>query len=790
MDERTLRQLEFNEVKARAAEHASTNAGKEAVLGLAPSGDAGEVSRGLARTAEALDIIHARGSAPFGGIRDIRGHVERAGRAGLLNPAELLEVAGTARAGRQLRRFIEAQAAPLLLETASRIGSFTELEDKVDHAITSEGDVADDATPELARLRRTIRTLQGRIRDKLESLVRSPEYAKVLQEPIITIRRDRYVVPVRQEARQQLPGIVHDQSASGATLFVEPLAVVNLGNDLRQLELKEAAEEEAVLRHLTALVAAVAGPLAESVAALAELDAVFAKARYGEEIKGTIPILNQRGYLSFEAGRHPLLTGEVVPVDVNLGKAFDTLVLTGPNTGGKTVTLKTIGLFALMTQAGIPLPATRGCEMTVFADVACDIGDEQSIQQSLSTFSSHMRNVVAIAARAAPGTLVLLDEIGAGTDPTEGAALAMALLEHFHASGALTVATTHYSELKTFAYTRPRVENACVEFDTESLRPTFRLLIGIPGRSNAMEISARLGLKGEIIDRARQFLTREEVQIDTLLGQIEADRVQLERERREAEVIRGEVARLRDQYAKARAELDARERETIERARSEAASLLRKVKLEAEAAGRELRRARTAESSAEAQRAIAEARRRLRAAAGDIAAEAWAGDPAQEPIDGPVPDRLVPGETVYLRHLRQKATVLAAPGADGDALVQAGILKLHVPLKEMTRIAAPASPRELPGAAGTMGTAKAQTFSPELDLRGETVEDALFRTEKYLDDAYLSGIRQVRLIHGKGTGALRRGVADFLKGHPQVASARLGAQGEGGDGVTIVELRE
>ncbi|MGE5561212.1 MAG: endonuclease MutS2 [Chloroflexota bacterium] len=791
MNERALRVLEYDRIRGMLADLATSERGKELAGELAPLLDYERIAALLAETSEARGVLRSPSPVPLGGIHDLRQLLLRCAAGSTLEPRELLDVADTIAGGRNLRIYLLERKLdfPRLAALAADIGTFADIETAINRAIDDHGEVRDDASPELAHVRRQQRIIAGRIKDKMESYIRSAETQKLLQDPIVTIREDRYVIPVKQEYRSQLPGIVHDQSSSGATLFIEPLAVVEMNNELRQLELRERDEIRRILRELTERIGRQAEQLRLMSETLATLDFAFARGKLSRDQNAVEPELNQSFALEIRKGRHPLLTGAVVPIDVTLGMDFDTLVITGPNTGGKTVTLKTIGLLTLMMMSGLHVPADHGTRLAVFEDIFCDIGDEQSISQSLSTFSSHMTNIVAVTKTASERSLVLLDELGAGTDPAEGAALAMSILEHLHAVGAKTVATTHYSELKTFAYTRERIENASVEFDVETLRPTYRLLIGMPGSSNAFEISHRLGLADEIIDRARSFLSRDDLRVDELIRQIEAKRISLEGELRQAEDDRRKIRSAKEQYDARMRDLAARERQTLERAQQQAIDVLTRARREAEDVIKEIRASASAGEVREREQAIQRARARLRTSRSEIIAEF--GQATE--VWGPVPEDLRPGESVEIKSLRQVGHVLSAPTADGQVLVQAGIMKIKVPIADLQRVSDPmvkAPVKRTAGEAGaTSGGATVETISPEVDLRGLTADDALFRLDKYLDDAYLAGLASVRIIHGKGTGALRQAVRSQLKAHPHVSGQRPGALSEGGDGVTVVELK-
>ncbi len=788
IEDKTLRALEFDKVRALLVGQASCSLGQAVAAELVPSDDVGVVRRWQAETTEARGILLGHSEVPLGGLHDVRPYLRQAEMGSVLTPPDFLAVADTIRASRRLKRFFadERVVAPVLGEMAAALGAFDRLDAEIRRVVTEQGEVADDASPELAKIRRTRRTLQARIRDRLESVIRSPEFSKYLQDPIITMRGERYVVPIKQEFRGHFGGVIHDQSSSGATLFIEPMAVVELNNDLRQAELKERDEVLRILRALTAALAGEATALGFSLDIMARLDFAFAKGKLSLAMEGSEPFLNATGRLEIVQGRHPLLRGDVVPIDVPLGKGFDTMVITGPNTGGKTVTLKTIGLLTLMAQAGLHVPAKDGTELAIFGKVFCDIGDEQSIEQSLSTFSSHLRNIIALLLEADGESLVLLDELGAGTDPTEGAALGMSILEHLHARGAKTAATTHYSELKAFAYTRPRVANASVEFDVETLRPTYRLMVGLPGRSNAFEIAQRLGLDPAIISRAREFISQEELRVEDLIVDMQTDKAMLERERHDAQLLRERAAQVTRDLERREAEARQKEREVLDRARQEAASLVGRVRREADEAMRQLKAAASAGDEKTRLRAIEDARTRLRELRSEVR-EKTAGP--EEPVpEGGGPEGLRPGELVYSFSLRQRAHVLEEP-ADGRVRIQVGVIRTTVPVSDLARVEDEERVAQRSNI-GKMATDKAQAISNELDLRGFKVDEALEAVEKYLDDAALAGLKKVFIIHGKGTGALRQAVGSYLRAHPAVKGTRFGDQHEGGDGVTVAELGE
>jgi len=789
MDKRTGEILEFDKIAQFLAARTATSFGRELAETLAPVTDIALIGEWQKETSEAKALLGYAPEVPFGGIKNLRPYLRRAAVGGALEPGELLDVADTLAGSRRLRDFLGAEETaerhPRLAGLASEIGVYNSVENGIRACINDYGEVVDAASEELGRLRRQVRTANSRIKERLDAFLHAAANQKMLQEPIVTLRGDRYVIPVKQEYRGQVPGIIHDQSASGATLFIEPLAVVEANNDLRQLLLKEKQEIQRILQELSGLVAARATEIGDNLAVLARLDLIFAKARYSYDLNGTEPALNTKGRLAIVQGRHPLLTGEVVPIDLTLGKRFDTLVITGPNTGGKTVTLKTVGLLTLMAQAGLHVPAGAGTELAVFRQIFCDIGDEQSIEQSLSTFSGHMRNIVRILREVSPGSLVLLDEVGAGTDPTEGAALAMSILEHLHAAGVKTVATTHYSELKAFAFTRDRVENASVEFDVDTLRPTYRLLLGLPGRSNAFEIAGRLGLPGALVDRARQLLRQEDVQVDEMLSSIGALEGRLQQEKTAAEALKQEATVLREQHAVKLAVLQKREKEIISRAQSEARTIVQLARSEAESIIKELRELSRQFPAGQQERVIRESRERLRQVRETVEATVGEVQPEEAPLP---PAEIKKGAAVFIKSLNQKGYILSGPDSAGAVEVQAGIMRVTVPAAELRRAAAEKEERSKAAGTGRLLLGKAETAASELDLRGLLVDEMLLKLDKYLDDALLAGLKQVTIIHGKGTGALRSAVQEYLAGNAHIASFRPGESGEGGMGVTVAYL--
>jgi DNA mismatch repair protein MutS2 len=801
MNPHTLRVLEYEQVRALLAEQISTDLGRERVAELAPLDDEKDIQPRLQETSEARRLIDVAGSLPLGGIHDVRHAVETAARDGLIEATALLDLADTIAAGRRLRGFLlkRAEEAPRLGEMGREIGDFERLEEEIRRAISPRGEVLDDASPTLARVRKEQRVYHGRMMERLHSYLRNSAYRDMIQDPVVTIRDDRYCIPIKAEYRSQFGGLVHDQSASGATVFMEPTAVVEFGNELRQLALKERQEVERILRELAGKVGRESIPLMGTLFTLSLVDFISAKAKLAFAMEATEPKLNRDGLVELWKARHPLLKGEVVPIDVRLGGEFTQLVITGPNTGGKTVTLKTVGLLALMAQSGLHIPANDGSTLPVFRGIYADIGDEQSIQQSLSTFSGHITNIARILKQVeitGRRSLVLLDEVGAGTDPTEGAALAKAILLHLWQKGVRTIGTTHYGELKEFAYSHEGIENASVEFDMETLRPTYRLLIGIPGSSNAFSIAARLGLPDEVIQSARGMLSDEEHTITDVIQKLTANQKATELDLARAAAAAKDVDALRQRYERDLRQLEADRRQTLERAKADAFEIVRSAKRQAEQLLEELRRQekeRRKQSGtfdpARARQEIQRLARQLSASLPEPESPTREERPAEpEPVavaDGA--PRV--GDTVLVAPFQQRGTLLSEPEG-GKAQVQVGAMRMTVPYANLRRVA-----ESRPVESGTTALAQRRmqmrsTLSAEIMLLGMRAEQALTALDEYMNDACMAGISPLRIVHGKGTGALKKAVWDYLQTHPHVGGFRLGEDGEGGGGVTVVQLKE
>ena len=786
MDPRVLKTLEFDKIRDGVTAHCTSVLGRSRISELVPSGDMAEVKALLEETDEALAIYRIRGNVPMGGLFDIRPYAKRAQAGGVLGAVELMETASSIRAGRILRQFLEAIGEdgeidiPLFLAKKEEMPVLTALEHEINACIDDNGKVVDSASSALRSIRQQLRAQEGRVRDKLEQYTRNN--AKMLSDSIVTIRNDRYVIPVKQEYRTHFGGIVHDQSSSGQTLFIEPDAVVQANNEIRRLKMKEHEEIERILRMLSEQVQGHSHELFILIRILGDMDAVLAKAKYGMAEKATIPSVNNDGYIRLVKARHPLIPREeAVTNTIEFGRETTAIVITGPNTGGKTVTLKTVGLCMLMAQAGLPIPVLEGSETAVFDKVFADIGDEQSIEQSLSTFSSHMVNIVGILERFDERSLVLFDELGSGTDPQEGAALAISILDEVHGRGARVMATTHYPELKAYGYNRPGVVNASVEFDVETLSPTYRLLIGVPGRSNAFEISQRLGLPEHIIRHAKTFTGENRHEVETMITSLEASRVQAEKDAEETARVRRESEALRSDLETRLSQYEAKKESLEEKAREKAKKIVEDARREAESVISELRAMRLNAGAQVKEHELIEAKKRLEGAA--------PAEPLHKKAKGKAKSlkhELQSGDEVKVISYGQKGTLIEK-AADGEWLVQIGILKMRIHETDLQWVK-PEKAKETVTVTNVRGRS-GDGVKLELDLRGERYEEAIRQTEKYIDDALLSNYPRVSIIHGKGTGALREGIQKYLRRHPRVKSYRFGEAGEGGYGVTIVELK-
>ena len=793
MNEKALRTLEYTKIIERLTELAGSSIGKELCRNLKPSSNLAEIEAAQKQTSDALSRIYQRGSISFSGVQDVRGSLKRLEIGGSLSALELLRIAK-------------------LLETTSRVKSFGRLEnsdrekDSLDdmfdglqplanlyheiyRRLLSEDEIADDASPALAKIRRSIRQTNDRVHTQLASLVNGSSRT-YLQDAVITMRNGRYCVPVKSEYKGQVPGMIHDQSSTGSTLFIEPMAIVKLNNELRELELQEQKAIEAVLAELSNMAAAENENIADNFRILTQLDFIFARAMLSKSYNGTEPIFNEKGHINIKKGRHPLLDKKsVVPIDIWLGKDFRLLVITGPNTGGKTVSLKTVGLFTLMGQAGLHIPAFDHSELSVFDEVFADIGDEQSIEQSLSTFSSHMTHTVSILKEATDRSLVLFDELGAGTDPTEGAALAIAILNELHSRGTCTMATTHYSELKVFALTTPGVENGCCEFSVETLRPTYRLLIGVPGKSNAFAISGKLGLPEHIIEDARSRISEQDESFEDLLSDLEHSRITIEKEQEELARYKAEAASLKAQLEKKQERLDSAKERILAEANEKAHTILREAKEYADETIKNFNKYGKAAgvSISDMERERTRLREKMNAAEKNMAKKTPAK--VKKAVD---PKALRVGDSVKVLSLNLKGTVSTLPDAKGNLFVQMGILRSQVNLRDIEPIDEPVitAPNFNRTGSGKIKIAKSSSVGIELNLLGKTSDEAISELDKYLDDAYIAHLPSVRIVHGKGTGALRKAVHNYLRRCKIVAEYHLGEFGEGDAGVTIVTFKK
>lgn len=786
--EKSLQKLELDRVLEMLAACAGSEGGKQACLQLRPTSDLEDVELLLQQTTAASDLCTRKGNPVFGDVTDVSASLERADRGGSLQPVELLRIAGILRCARNVKGYVAEDEKATVLDAL--FGALTPnkyLEDKIFGAILSEEEIADNASPALSDIRRHMRIQSGKIRDSLQKVISSPAYSKFLREPIITIRQGRYVVPVKSECKNDVPGLVHDVSATGSTYFVEPMSAVNANNALRELELKEKKEIERILAELASEAAAYREAIDLDYRMLVQLDVIFAKAKLGYQMRAWAPIMNDKGRVELRNARHPLIDPKaVVPVSLRLGTDFDSMIITGPNTGGKTVTLKTIGLLTLMAECGLHVPAGDGSTLSTFDAILADIGDEQSIAQSLSTFSSHMRTIVDVVAQCDDRTLVLFDELGAGTDPAEGVALATAIIEFCRKMGSRVVATTHYAELKLYAMRTKGVINASCEFDVETLRPTYKLLIGIPGKSNAFAISRKLGLSEEILKEADDLVDKSDKDFEDVLSQLEQQRQQMEAARHEAERLRQETAKIKQQSEQYNEQLRKEKEKAMESARKEAQHIIEEARAAANLASEELKalRKQLTESAdttginqrqAELRRSLNEAEDKLRS--------------AQPKRERPAPTRgILIGDTVELLKLGTKASVIAV-NKDGSYQLQAGILKMTARPEEVYLLEHENPYQEKGGRPKHSGREmKLEAMPTEVDLRGMDAVEAICVLDRYLDEAMRSHVKQVRIIHGKGTGTLRAAVQQDLKKNKFVKKFRLGLYGEGEDGVTIAEF--
>lgn len=790
MNQKALKVLEYDKIIQLLAEQATSDAGKKRCLELVPMTDMQLITDAQAQTADALSRIYRKGNISFGGLKDPGFQMKRLEIGGCLNAAELLsictllEITRRAKAySRENRDDLPADSLDVLF---AGLEPLTPLLEEIRRCILAEDEISDDASPALHSVRRTIRNINDKIHGAMNNLLNSSTTRSYLQDAVITMRNGRYCLPVKAEYKGQVPGMIHDQSSTGSTLFIEPMSVVKLNNDLKEAFLKEQEAIEAVLAELSNLTAQYAAYLLDNYRILADLDFIFAKANLAKIQNGMAPIFNTEGRIRIRQGRHPLLDPKkVVPIDVHLGDTFHLLIITGPNTGGKTVSLKTVGLFTLMGQAGLHIPAKDRSELAIFDDVYADIGDEQSIEQSLSTFSSHMTNIVSILKHATPQSLVLFDELCAGTDPDEGAALAISILDRLRQDGIRTMATTHYSEIKLYALSTNGVENACCEFSVQTLSPTYRLLIGIPGKSNAFAISSKIGLPADLIEDAKTRITKENENFEDVIADLEQSRLTIEKEQAEINRYKEEAASLKKQLEEKQERLNRSRDRVLQEANQQAAAILKEAKDLADETIRNFHKYGKTHMDASAMEKDREKIRKKM-----TKAQSKSSIQKKEQVNHNVPKKLRLGDSVKILSMNLKGTVHTLPDAKGNLFVQAGILRYQTNIRDLILVNDDATPavHNTKTGAGKLKMSKSLSVSPEINLIGKTVDEALMELDKYLDDAYLAHLKSVRIVHGKGTGALRKAVQGHLKRQKYVKAFHLGEFGEGDAGVTIAEF--
>lgn len=793
MNEKALKTLEYNKIIDKLVTFAGSELGREKCKSLLPVTDIGEIRRSQHETSDALTRVLRKGSLSFSGLKDIRASIMRLEVGSVLGMGELLQVSSVLNVALRVKSYgrsegsEEETAIDSLTERFSLLEPLSPLNNEIKRCILSEEEMSDDASPTLRHIRRSIKLTNDRVREQLNTIVNASSNQTMLQENIVTMRNGRYCLPVKAEYKSQFNGMVHDQSSSGSTLFIEPMAVVKLNNELRELAVKENDEIERILAELSNQAGEYCQELKDDITILTELDFIFAKASLSKGMRASEPVFNDKGYINIKKGRHPLIDSKkVVPIDIHMGKDFNLLIVTGPNTGGKTVSLKTVGLFTLMGQAGLHIPAFDGSELGVFEEVYADIGDEQSIEQSLSTFSSHMVNTVSIIKQANYRSLVLFDELGAGTDPTEGAALAMSILSYLHKKQIRTMATTHYSELKIFALSTEGVENACCEFDVETLRPTYRLLIGIPGKSNAFAISSKLGLPDYIITDAKERIGEKDQSFEDVISDLEKSRVTMEKDQEEIARYKEEVERLKKKLEQKNERIDEAKDKILRRANEEAREIIQEAKDFADESIRKYNKwMKDSSMNKEMEKQRSELRDKLNSTESKLALKGQKAKKQHKASDFKI------GDAVRVLSMNLNGTVSSLPNDKGDLFVQMGILRSQVNIKNLELIDEPVitGPNMKKTGSGQIKMAKTAYISPELNLIGKLVDEALPILDKYLDDAYLAHLPQVTIIHGRGTGALRNAVHNHLKKTKYVKNYRVGGFGEGDHGVTIVEFK-
>lgn len=791
MNIKVYESLEFNKIKNILEKYAVTYMGKEKIAKLEPSTNSLEIERMQAETTEATSYILKQHDIPLNPVSDISQIIKKVEIGGILNIPELMKIADILRVSRRLKDSffngaIEPETSPILFSHFDNLYTNPKIEDEINRCIKNEDELDDRASQELYKIRKEIKDLEVKIKDKLNSILHSS--SKYLQDAVVTFRNDRYVIPVKQEHRAEVPGLIHDSSATGSTIFIEPTAVFNLNNDIRELKIKEEQEVERILSLLTQMVMPMTESLSFGIKQIETIDFIFAKGKYSLAINAFPPKFNTNiKYCNLKKARHPLIDPDkVVAIDIWFGKDFNSLIITGPNTGGKTVTLKTVGLLALMAQSGLHIPTNEGSELPIFKNIYTDIGDEQSIEQSLSTFSAHMTTLVKILTNITNEDLVLIDEIGSGTDPVEGAAIAMSILEYLHQTNCTTIATTHYSELKTFAIQTSGIENASCEFDVETLRPTYKLLIGIPGKSNAFAISKKLGLKDEILERANEFLTEDNIKFEDVLSDMEHDRRKAQEERELSKKLLKEASQTREKMEQEKTKFEKQKTEILTKAKQQARDLLLDAEEEAKDIIKELTHLKNSKKE-NANKQAEEKRLALKKSISEIQKDLIT--PSEKTELKIKPEEIIKGMSVYIPSLDQEATICKTPDKKGNIQVQSGIVKLNIHISQVEPIKKSSTSSSSNVTINSLVKSKSRDITTEVKLLGMTVDEALPTLEKYLDDAYLSNVGIVRVVHGKGTGALRKAVHDYLRKNPHVRTYRLGVYGEGDSGVTIVEMK-
>lgn len=795
MNPKALKTLEYNKIIDKLTEFAGSALAKEMCRNLQPSTDLYEIQALQKETSDALSRIYQKGAVSFRGVRDIRGSIKRLEIGAIIGINELLSICSLLDVCSKVKAYSRNDRDPDFEDSLEAmfqaLQPLTPVSSEIRRCIASEEELNDDASPALFKIRRSMRQINDKVHAQLQTMVNGSART-YLQDAVVTMRNGRYCIPVKAEHRGQIPGMIHDQSSTGSTLFVEPMAVIKLNNDLRELELKEEKEIEMILATLSARCGEETEALRDDLDLLTKLDFIFARAQLSRSMNGTQPDFNEEGRILIKKGRHPLLDKKkVVPIDIQLGKDFELLIITGPNTGGKTVSLKTVGLFTLMGQAGLHIPAFDHSELSVFHEVFADIGDEQSIEQSLSTFSAHMTNTVSILKEADDRSLVLFDELGAGTDPTEGAALAIAILSNLHRRGSRVMATTHYSELKVFALSTPGVENGCCEFDVETLRPTYRLLIGVPGKSNAFAISQKLGLSQDIIEEAKTHLTKQDEDFEDLLADLEQKRVTIEQERDQINSYKEEIRELKQRLESKQEKLDLSRDKILREANEQARNILQEAKDYADTTIRNFQK--YGKAAGVSAKDMEKERGKLREKMSTVDKKLSAKNAAPKKSHKQLTAKdLRIGDSIKVLSLNLKGTVSTLPDAKGNLFVQMGILHSQVNIRDLEKL----DDTVITGGnfsktgSGKIKMSKSASVSTEINLLGKTVDEAIMELDKYLDDAYIAHLPSVRIVHGKGTGALRKGVHNYLKRQKHVASFRLGEFGEGDAGVTIVEFKK